>query len=195
MIEFPRRHQIDRRHRASAVGEAIPPGPLIDVGAGACFLEQFAEGCYYPVDVTTDALEAGPRRSVATISALPFRDGAATTTTCVSVLQYVLDVHGALTELRRVTRVGGGVMILVPNLGYLRNIAKLLRGRFPWSSPVDDWRGGTIRYFTRRDLTVLCTNVGLEVRRVRCSGRFRRFRSLSPALLGADLLFELERLT
>jgi SAM-dependent methyltransferase len=189
----PRRHAVGHDHRAFAVSEAIGAGPLIDVGAGACLLEPFTTDGYLPVDIATHVLEPGPNRTVAEVTALPFADGTAGTTTCVSVLQYVLDVRAALMELRRVTRPGGIVIVLVPNIGYLANVLHLLGGRFPRSSKLDDWSSGTIRYFTRADLADLCTDVGLPVRRVRCSGRLRGLRSRAPGLLGADLLFELER--
>lgn len=189
----PRRHPIDRTHRAWAVSEGLGRGPLVDVGAGACLLEPFAMAGYLPVDLTTDLLEAGERRTVAEVTHLPFADGIAGTTTCISVLQYVLDVRTALLELRRVTRPGGTVIVLVPNTGYLLNVLTLARGRFPWSSALDDWSSGTIRYFAKRDLEDLVGEVGLRVTRVRCSGRLRGIRSFAPGLLGADLLFELER--
>lgn len=189
----PRRMPIDRNHRVWAVSEALGPGPVLDIGAGPCLLEPFARDGYVPLDVGPEYLEPGPCRTVAEVTALPFTDGAAGTTTCVSVLQYVLDVRAALTEMRRVTRPGGTVIVLVPNLGYVRNVARLLGGRFPWSSKLDDWSSGTIRYFARRDLELLCAEVGLRVRRVRCSGKLRTLRSVAPALLGADLLLELER--
>ena len=85
------------------------------------------------------------------------------------------------------------MIVLVPNLSYARNLAELAGGRFPWSSVDDDWRGGTLRYFTRRDLVPMLQRSGFSIRRVRCSGRLRRLRSWWPDLLGADLLFELER--
>ena len=180
-------------HRVVAVAESVGSAPVLDIGAGSGLLEPFAPTPYIAVDGTRSALGTSPFRVVASATALPFRDRAAATTTCVSVLQYVVDVEAAMEELARVTQAGGTVVVLVPNLAYVRNIAKLLAGRFPWSSVKDDWRGGTVRYFTRRDLVPMVERTGFSVRRVRCSGRLRRLRSVWPDLLGADLLLELER--
>ena len=144
---------------------------MLDVGAGPCLLEPFAPTPYIAIDGDEAALGPCPRRLVASVTALPFRTSSAGTTTCVSVLQYVVDAEAAVRELHRVTAPGGVVIVLVPNLSYARNLAKLAGGRFPWSSVDDDWHGGTLRYFTRRDLLPMLQRSGFSIRRVRCSGR------------------------
>jgi SAM-dependent methyltransferase len=179
-------------HRVVAIAEGLSLGPVLDIGAGAGLLETFAATPYVAVDSESAALASSGLRVVAAATNLPFRAGAASTTACVSVLQYVVDAEAAVRELRRVTRTGGIVVLLVPNLSYARNIAKLAAGRFPWSSVKDDWHSGTVRYFTRRDLAPMLERSGFRIRRIRCSGRMRRLRTVWPDLLGADLLFELE---
>lgn len=185
--------QLPRDHRAVAAAEALGDGPTIDVGAGSRFLALDAVQPYIAVDIAADVLGDVERPVVADVTALPFRSAASGTTTCISVLQYVLDVEAAVAELHRVTRPGGTVVVLVPNIAFVRNVLLLARGRFPWSSPLDSWRGGTIRYFTKRDLLPMLSRQGFTVRAVRCSGRARRLRSRWASVLGADLLIELER--
>ncbi len=180
-------------HRAVAAAEALGDGPTIDVGAGSCFLALDAVQPYVAVDVTADVLGEAERRVVADVTALPFRSSSAGTTTCISVLQYVLDVEAAVAELHRVTRPGGTAIVLVPNIAFAGSVMMLARGRFPWSSPLDSWRGGTIRYFTKHDLLPMMQRHGFAVRAVRCSGRARRLRSRWASVLGSDLLIELER--
>jgi SAM-dependent methyltransferase len=138
-------------------------------------------------------LEPGRSRVVSEMGALPFRSESFGAVACVSVLQYVVDVKQALAEVHRLLRPGGQLVLLVPNLAYLRNTLKLIRGRLPWCSPADSWTGGTVRYFTLADFMPALEGAGFEVRDVLCSGGLRRLRSRAPALLGADLIFDAER--
>lgn len=50
---------------------------------------------------------------------LPFADHAFDLVTCLGSLEHFLDQPGALTEMTRVTRPGGMVLVLVPNAGFL----------------------------------------------------------------------------
>ncbi len=184
--------RLDDTHRLVAVAECLGPAPVVDLGAGPCLLEPEAGPGYVATDVRAELLAAGPRRLVADVVSLPFRDGVAGTVTCVSVLQYVLDVESAVAEIHRVLRPDGRAVIVVPNLAYARKVLTLLRGRLPWTSPLDDWHGGTVRYFTRHDLEPMLTRVGFRVVDVQCTGRFRRLRSRWPSRLGAEILFVLE---
>lgn len=179
-------------HRVTAVAEVVRGGRVLDVGAGLCLLEPLIDADYVGVDVTPELLAPGAMRSVAVAEALPFRAATFDSVVCISVLQYVLDVEGALLEFERVLRPGGQIVVLVPNLGYAKHRLDVARGRLVWASPLDDWRSGTIRQFTLRDLRPMLDRIHLHLRNVRCSGRLRSLRSRRPQLLGADLLLDLE---
>lgn len=165
---------------------------MLDVGAGLCLLAPLVRGTYVAIDLTAEMLGATPLRAVALAGALPFAEASFDSVVCVSVMQYVLDVEGALLEFERLLRPGGQIVLLVPNHAYLKHRMNLLRGRLAWASPLDTWRSGTIRQFTLRDLAPMLQRIHLDVRNVGCSGRFRHFRSRRPQLLGADLLLDLE---
>jgi ubiquinone/menaquinone biosynthesis C-methylase UbiE len=180
-------------HRIVAVSELVRGERALDVGAGTCLLEGRVGGTYVAVDVEAGLLAPGADRVVALVDRLPFRDRSFDSVVCVSVLQYVLDVEGALLELRRLVPPGGQIVVLVPNLAYAKHRLTLLRGRLAWSSPLDSWRSGTLRYFTLKDLLPMLDRLQLRTRGVRCSGRWRRLRNLRPQVLGADLILDLER--
>lgn len=180
-------------HRVAVVAELARPGRLLDVGAGTCILEPYRHGEYVATDLTADLLAPGDRRVLSNAIDLPFADESFDVVSCVSVLQYVLDVNAALHEFRRVVRPSGQVLVLVPNHAYVRNRLTVLRGRFPWSSQLDSWSEGTIRYFTLPDLLPALSDAGFALRDVWCSGRLWRARSRRPQLLGADLILDLER--
>lgn len=179
-------------HRVRAVGDCVRGERVLDVGAGRCLLEPFVRGIYIGIDATAEILGPAPLRAVALAGALPFAESSFDSVVCVSVMQYVLDVEGTLLEFERLLRPGGQIVLLVPNQAYLKHRLNLLRGRLAWASPLDTWRSGTIRQFTLRDLAPMLQRIHLDIRDVRCSGRFRRLRSRRPQLLGADLLFDLE---
>ena len=50
-----------------------------------------------------------------------------------------------------------------------------------------------MRYFTLADLQPVLERSGWKIVGVHCSGRLRRMRRRFPSVLGADLLFDLER--
>jgi len=180
-------------HRVAVAAALVRHSPVLDVGAGSCLLEARVGAEYVAVDIAPQVLQPGRNRVVADLLHLPVRSGTFGTVTCISSLQYVVDVEGALEEVRRVTRRGGQLLLLVPNLAFVRNRLKLARGRIPWCSPADTWRGGTVRYFTLADLQPVLERSGWKIVGVHCSGRLRRMRRRFPSVLGADLLFDLER--
>ena len=53
--------------------------------------------------------------AAADASSLPFGNGLFDSTYCVAVLQHIRDVGGAVSELARVTRVGGRLLIVEPD--------------------------------------------------------------------------------
>jgi len=180
-------------HRVRVTAELIRSGPVLDVGAGSCLMEPYVRGPYIATDLSTDLLAPGTSRAVGAMGALPFRTESFGAVACISVLQYVVDVERALREVRRVLRPRGQLVLLVPNLAYVRNTLKLISGRLPWCSPTDSWTGGTVRYFTLADFMPALEGAGFEVRDVVCSGGLRGLRSHAPSLLGADLIFDAER--
>jgi ubiquinone/menaquinone biosynthesis C-methylase UbiE len=107
------------------------PGRVLDIGSGPGvftgeLLKRGAE-CWV-VDCSRNMLAAarmqGPdqngrgrvRFGIADVDSLPFRDASFRTVLCIGVLQYLSKEEQALSELSRVTRPGGLVVIALPNL-------------------------------------------------------------------------------
>jgi SAM-dependent methyltransferase len=70
----------------------------------------------------TQAEPAPPALANADVTALPLRDGAAGLTVAMHMLYHVPDPADALRELRRVTRPGGRVVIVLNGAGHLREL-------------------------------------------------------------------------
>lgn len=74
------------------------------------------------VDVTSIDLERDP---------LPFADGSFDVVMCNQVIEHVKELFWLVSELTRVCKLGGHLMIGYPNLGSLHNRVALLFGRQP----------------------------------------------------------------
>lgn len=166
---------------------------VLDVGAGPGLLQPFVDGAYVAVDVFPSSLPPAGSRAASSAVALAVRSASFDAVACISALQYVLDVEGALSEFHRVLRPSGQLLLVVPNVAYAASRLKLARGRFPTSSPADTWREGTVRYFSTPDFVPIVEATGFTIRQLGCSGRFHRLRRIRPQLLGADLMFDLEK--
>jgi SAM-dependent methyltransferase len=79
-----------------------------------------------------DANYASPRVTTASLTALPFADGAFDRALCLDVLEHLAyeEQPRALAELHRVLRPGGELLVSIPNLAHLQSrVQFLLRGR------------------------------------------------------------------
>jgi SAM-dependent methyltransferase len=124
---------------------------------------------------------------------LPFPDGYFSALTMIMVLEHVFNVDHAAAEIARVLEPGGIAVIQVPNLAYLKRRLHLLVGRLPVTADASDpdftksWDGQHLHNFTLDALKTLLLRYELKVEQCRCFGRFAKWRSLWPSLLGADL--------
>lgn len=109
---------------------------VLDCGCGEGHLLQRLSGVKFGVDRSDIALERArvrnpsARFSSADITQLPFEDGFFGIVTCSEVLEHVPDYRNAISEILRVTKPGGRMIISVPNE---RNwtIGRLFMLRFP----------------------------------------------------------------
>jgi len=138
----------------------LPPSPrILDVGCGTggnlAFLSLYgeAEGC----DCAEEALEYCSKRGfnrtkLADACDLPYEDGAFDLVTCLDVLEHVRLDALAFSELARVTRPGGHVLVTLP------------AGPRLYSS--FDCLCGHLRRYTAGDLRAMAAAAGVEVVRV-----------------------------
>lgn len=91
-------------------------------------------------------------------AALPFEDGAFDLVWAGEVIEHVADTQAWLSEVRRVLRSGGALLLSTPDLGPLSLLATAL-----WPRRADahfDPRSDHLRFYTRRTLAALLADMG-----------------------------------
>jgi SAM-dependent methyltransferase len=107
--------------RAMLDGLALPaPCAILDAGCGSGrTLDELTDyGDVRGVDVSRDAVAATRARGhdayLADVGDLPFADASFDLVTCLDVVEHTYDDQRTLSELRRVTRPGGTLLLTVP---------------------------------------------------------------------------------
>jgi len=148
-----------RRRRALLLREARPGERVLDLGCGAGrFLAALREAGADPVGVElADAALDRARRNVpgadlrllAPDGSIPLRHGEADLVWCSEVLEHVPDTVAFLTEVRRVLRQGGRLLVTVPDHGRVKRTLLALANYDAHYDPL----GQHVRFYTRRSLT------------------------------------------
>jgi 2-polyprenyl-3-methyl-5-hydroxy-6-metoxy-1,4-benzoquinol methylase len=139
---------------------------VLDAGCGAGEFLAFLGRVGFAVagvDLSAEAVERARRRNpdadvrVGSIEEhIPFRGETFDAVWCTEVLEHVFDVHATLTELNRMLRPSGALVLTTPYHGVLKNmlIAPLNFDRH--FNP----EGSHIRFFTRRTLARVLVRAG-----------------------------------
>jgi ubiquinone/menaquinone biosynthesis C-methylase UbiE len=140
-------------------GPSEPARRLLDVGCGTgtMLMHLRRYGRTYGVDMDHEAVGYCRERGLDTVvqasaGNLPFADGTFDLVTMLDVLEHIVDEGGALTEVRRVVRPGGLLMVAVPAY------------RFLWGA--QDEVSQHQRRYTARHLKEQINAAGLEIRRL-----------------------------
>lgn len=149
-----------------------------------------AETCRGTLDGLNARVECG---NVET--GLPFEDGHFDTIIFSDVIEHVVDVWGAMAELRRLLEPGGTLVLTTPNIAELRRRLTLLMGRFPSTSAGDEGfaiatpntplDGGHMHYFNYSMLEKLFRKYEFSRTRRFGIGRLGRLHDLVPTLLSS----------
>ena len=150
---------------------------MLDVGFGNGLVLQQLKGRYAErvgVDIALNAHAMGLREEgIRVLKAdvargLPFRAGYFDLVLSLDVIEHVFDPQVFLTELRRVLRPGGRLVVSTPNVRYLRQLWRIaVKGQGPQTSGEDvGWDGGHLHYFTSADLLQLAGEAGFAHTRV-----------------------------
>jgi len=149
----------------------------LDVGCGdgrtaGAFLSAHAGG-YVGVDVSGAAIGAArsrglDARQIEDPARLPFDDSSYDAVTCLEVLEHLVEPLAAVTEMRRVLRPGGALVVTVPNIVYWRRrLDYALIGRWnplgDASSIREPWRDPHLRFFTLKTLRRMIEHAGFEI--------------------------------
>ncbi len=111
--------------------------PLLDLGCGggALLAELRADGLAVGVDSSQEALTHAREKGIselvaASIDVLPFNDGTFAGVLMLDVLEHHPDPVTALSEVRRVLRPGGRLLVTVPAFGWMWSYADDVMGHY-----------------------------------------------------------------
>jgi ubiquinone/menaquinone biosynthesis C-methylase UbiE len=156
------------RRRALLLAELQPGDRLLDLGCGEGHFVAAARAAgaeVVGVDIAEAALErarvlvpGADLRLVEPDGSLPLAHAAVDVVWCSEVLEHVPDTIALLTEVRRVLRPGGRLLLTVPDHGRLRRLAIALLAHERHYDPL----GQHLRFYTRRSLRGALVATGFE---------------------------------
>lgn len=172
------------RRRSFLLSHVRPGDAVLDLGCGeGVFTSLLAAAGTSPigVEIAETALQRARAhhpeldfRLHAGDGPLPLPDASADVCWASEVLAHVPDTDGLLSEVRRVLRPGGLLLVTTPCHGRVRTIGLALRG-FEQSF---DPRGPRLRFYTPRSLRGLLEDFGFDVMRINAAGRAPLLRRL-----------------
>jgi len=193
--------------RVDAALRLLSPGTrLLDVGCGDGDLLLAAKGMFeevYGVDISSVRLKRAREKASKrpdgdkihlllhdVEEGLPFPDGFFDAITCIAVLEHLVNPPYVLSEMNRVLKRGGRLIIQVPNIAFLPNRLRLLLGKLPTTGYVDDvgvdWLH--LHSFTPEVLVKLLNKMGFTVAKLACSGVLAGIRRYGLSLLASDVV-------
>jgi 2-polyprenyl-3-methyl-5-hydroxy-6-metoxy-1,4-benzoquinol methylase len=170
-------HRESRLRKAAAMILSEPAGRLLDIGCGnasfsAGFLGagftvagvdmtegQIAVARAHGIDARVHDLGSGP---------LPFPDQSFDVAFAGEVIEHIVDTTAFLSDIRRVLKPRGCVVLTTPNLASAENRLRLLFGFYPiWTEFRLEGGQGHVRSYTRKTLVRHLRETGFVVETVK----------------------------
>jgi methionine biosynthesis protein MetW len=173
---------------------------LLDIGCwNGYLLERIQDRHLYQelhgVDVVAEGVEAvrakGFQAQVVDLNQeyLPFPDGYFDGVTMLAVLEHIFDPYTVIREVYRVLRLGGELVIDVPNVASFTNRLRILFGRLPVTSRDAGWDGGHLHYFTKHTLDQFLWSEGFDILARKTTGGRPYLREWWISLLSGELIY------
>lgn len=189
----------EKNNRINVALSILKPGnSLLDVGCGDGCFGELAKPKYksiYGLDVSFKAVQQSLKKGILaqtidTDSAFPFRNSYFDTVTCLDVIGHVDDPRKTISEMVRVLKQDGALILTTPNMRYIRHLYTLfVHGRFPSlsTSPIDNsvmYDGGILHYYTFNNLKDMLEQNNMKVtRKLGVFGRTYLVEFLSPGIV------------
>jgi methionine biosynthesis protein MetW len=147
---------------------------LLDVGCGEGTFAKLAKNKFdhlYGIDLCFRALKSANNKNLQVVKGnlnkegISFQNDTFDAVTCLDVIEHVFDPVALLSEINRVLRKNGVLILTTPNVRFIECVSLLLlKGQFPkTSNDHDTYNGGHINYFTFRDLRNLLKKSGFKL--------------------------------
>lgn len=176
---------------------------ILDVGCGDGYFALYVKDKFrrsYGAEIAEEVAHIAQKQGVFTTimdlnSSLSYKDNTFDAVTCLEVIEHLLNPCHLLSEMYRILRPDGQLVLTTPNIRNFRNLYTLIfKGTFPHtSSDAFVWGGGHLHYFTRKDIGSLLKNVGFQ--RIKFSINQNQFlsskkRNLIYSLVGEKMFGE-----
>ncbi len=151
----------------------IKEGTVLDIGCGpgVQFLAHMNKFKFTGIDISEQALTCAQDKGYKTLiydvsKGLPFDDNSFDIVVMTDILEHLFDPLALILEAQRTLRLGGYMVISVPNHFYLLNRLRILRGKgliLPWDNhqKYKDWNYFHIRFFRWKSLCSLLSAANL----------------------------------
>lgn len=128
----------------------------------------------------------------------PHADASIDLVVALMIVEHLYDPFHAISEITRVLKPGGCLVMNLPNIASIKCRLALLMGRMPVTSSQDwfekkEWDGNHLHYFTINDVKRLCSLYGLRLNKIYPVGSSLNLKRLWPSLLCHEVTFVFEK--
>lgn len=180
---------------------------VVELGFGSArvarVLSQFV-GNYRIVDVVSRHEGADLPGNVSFTQAdlnddFPFRNGEFDCTIAMMIVEHLFDPFHSISEIARITKIGGMIFLNLPNIASIRCRLELALGRMPVTSNPNwfenrEWDGNHLHYFTVSDTLRLAALSRLKLEGIYPVGKMLWLKRASPALFCHEISFAFSRI-